>query len=63
MLLEEWEKHIGERNKLALCGEQIGPLEWAFVDSEHAILAAQNGGRLQPCPACLAALMEGEGKQ
>lgn len=58
MKLAEWQKHVIRTDEYgpAWCGQGIS-LEWRFQDAEHAILAVAQGQRLQPCPACVDALM------
>jgi hypothetical protein len=36
-----------------MCGANLGPVEWCFVDMDHARGAVAKGTLLQPCPECL----------
>ncbi len=54
--LHDWEKHVQRRDHLAWCGERLETFEWYFTNAEHAILST-GSTRLQPCPACLAAMI------
>ncbi len=60
MKLKEWQRHIqqthADRRHLAWCGAQLNlPMEWAYVNIDHAAYSAPRD-RIQPCPACVAAV-------
>mgnify|MGYP001580245311 FL=1 len=59
MKLKEWQHHIrqthADRKHLAWCGEQLEPVTWAYVNIDHAAYSAPRD-RIQPCPACVAAI-------
>jgi len=63
--LQEWEHHVlrtpGEgRGGVAYCSAQIWSHDWHFLDASHAARAVASGDRLQPCPACWAAIPEAD---
>lgn len=58
--LAEWQKHVNRIGEggISWCGQRLDLLgEWCFQDPGHAILSVAQGQRLQPCPACVDALM------
>jgi hypothetical protein len=60
MPLEDWQHHVrrtraGETH-LAWCNQRLWLHDWAFTSIDHLAHERQQGGRLMPCPACLAAI-------
>ena len=60
--MEEWEHHVrrtrvGEEGDV-WCGARRNRNRWDFQSIDHVAHTRQNGGRLLPCPACLAAIVE-----
>jgi hypothetical protein len=58
--LEEWQHHIAhthaEHKGTAWCGASVWG-EWKFLDIDHAAYAVKQQQRLQPCPACVVAVI------
>lgn len=56
--LAEWQKHVARTDGggTSWCGQRVD-MEWHFQDAEHALLTVAQGQRLQPCPACMDAMM------
>ncbi len=56
--MRSWQKHIAhthvELKGMAWCGAPVK--DWAYVDIDHAALSAPFD-RLQPCPACIKAVV------
>lgn len=52
-MMEEYEKHVarGDNSGMTWCGVLL-PMDFVFVDSEHAALNGRNEGRLVACREC-----------
>lgn len=50
--LNEWEKHVVRKNKIAFCGAEILFYHWAFQDINHAVASVERQTRLQPARCC-----------
>lgn len=68
VVLQDYQHHIRQthvdRQHLAHCGAGLAANphgfieEWVFTDIDHAFHTVQQGGRMQPCPACCAAVIK-----
>ena len=47
-----------DMTRTSWCGRQIGTFEWVFVSVDHALYNQMNQGRIMPCDACMAAIIE-----
>jgi hypothetical protein len=56
--MNDWERHIRKDGNAAYCGASIF-MEWHFMDLDHATRTVEQGGRLAPCPKCLATATPG----
>jgi hypothetical protein len=60
MKLKEWQHHIkGTHVKaggLAWCGKKVTQFDWLYQDIDHAAMSAPFD-RIQPCPACVEAIV------
>lgn len=61
--LEEWQHHIehtheAKKREVFWCGAPWQH-EWAFTSIDHAVYTVLNRDRLQPCPACVKAVIAG----
>jgi hypothetical protein len=54
--MRHWERHVRKDRRTAMCGANLGPAEWCFVDADHARAAVDQGSFLQPCPECRKAI-------
>ena len=43
-------------NKLAHCGAEVTPFDWAFTDADHAVCSLAAGGCPPVCEGCRGAL-------
>ena len=66
--MREYQKHIAHPRagifRKAICGADIGPMDWHFEDIGHAFTSVAGGYRMQPCPKCAAEIIrvfQGEG--
>ena len=61
MSLEEWQHHVrhshNDHTQSAWCGVTIGTMDWCFVTIDHAAYSLRNRNRMQPCPACMKAII------
>lgn len=55
----EWLKHITKTPGVAWCGASI-PMEWAFMNLEHARTAVEKDERLEPCGHCVLEAMQAQ---
>jgi hypothetical protein len=58
--LENWQHHIQhthlELDHTSWCGEKLVP-GFHYLNIDHAAYSMRNGDRIQPCPACVEAVV------